>query len=922
MQAQPLRSSNTQNIPPVPRFPSVLLGALAVILILCACLGAGAYLYTTATHLVSEYRRHLNSTADRAQLFFDQRETLVRAIAATAVPAIEVAILVPTTQTLLPLAIPSSDAKNRYQLLLTRRHWKAIRRNGTLVFSSVDSTLTYKLATAEGQLRWQPQTPPLSLRLKPFNADLPDSQTTIVWLQQTDSLSLNLVAYTPLNRDNPESGWLGMEFSNIGNALTITPPPPNTTYSLFDTHRQSLLYSSNTAIAANLDCPPKDYFGFSDGWIPQYIILSKSLGTGGLRVCYVVPTSNLLRDGQTALLTAVTTLTMVIIVVLLGTQTIRRRLLLPARQQQQTLLDSVSLNQKLIAMAPIGLALVSRDGRVIFQKNSHATEWMDNDAQWHLRLPNQHERNLRTDVELADGRTLRIQAVALTYRDQYAALCSIIDVTAEKAEEASLRHAQHMAESANIAKTQFLTTMSHEIRTPLYGILGTLELMALSDTSTQHSAYMDTLRRSAETLFRVVGESLDLSRIEAGHMSLELREFIPQELVDSSISAFSAIAQQKGLLFYAIMPPTALTPVLGDAIKISQILNNLISNAIKFTLSGHVVIRLYLQAHDNHTVTLRFQVVDSGQGISADAIPKLFLPYFSNNDSHSDQPSTGLGLSICQHLAKLMEGSLTVVSEPGLGTSITFELTLAEVTLSTLALNRPALSLATLPVYVAGDVPEIITNLCQWLRHWGAYATPYDDQPATTGAILLRAWPCSSARIKQWTGRQVITLPAGSTPTLSPSPTLFHTLSTSIQDIGIAVRQAQTPTYSSELLPSSTATHEQKRHILVIDDNPINRQVLKEQLRIIGWTVHLETSAEAALDIPKLDCFEVILTDLFLPAMNGYELARTLRHRDYHGRIIGITANPIQDQEWVAAQMDAMLTKPLTMSTLRAHLPV
>ena len=921
MQAQPLISSNTQNLPPVHRFPSVLLIALAFILILCACLGTGAYLYTTATHLVSEYRRHLNSTADRAQLFFDQRETLLRAIAATAVPSMEAATLLPTTHTLRPLVIPSTTAKTSYQLLLTRRHWRAIQRNGTLVFSSIDPTLTYKLANTEGQLSWQPQTPPLSLRLKPFSADLPDRQTTIIWLPQTDSLTLNLVAYTPLNRDNPESGWLGMEFRNIDTALTITPPPPNTTYSLFDTYRQSLLYRSDTAISANLDCPHEDSFGFDGGWIPQYIVLSKSIGTGGLRVCYVVPTSNLLRDGQTALLTALITLSIVIAIVLIGTQTIRRRLLLPARQQQQTLVDSVSLNQKLIAMAPIGLALVSSDGRVIFQKNSQATEWMANDAQWHSRLPHQHERNIRTDVELTDGRILRIQAVALTYRDQCAALCSIIDVTAEKAEEASLRHAQHMAESANIAKTQFLTTMSHEIRTPLYGILGTLELMALSDLTPQRSAYMDTLRRSAETLFRVVGESLDLSRIEAGQMSLEIREFVPQELVDSTISAFSAIAQQKGLLFYAIMPPAALTPVMGDAIKISQILNNLISNAIKFTLSGHVVIRLHLQPHDNHTLTLRFQVVDSGQGISAEAIPKLFLPYFSNNAELSDQPSTGLGLSICQRLANLMDGSLAVVSEPGLGTSITFELTLPEANTGTTIHNRTVLSLAALPVYVAGDVPEIITNLCQWLRHWGAYAKPYDDQPATTGAILLRAWPCATKRSKKWTGRQVITLPAGSTPSYPSSPTLFHTLSTSIVDIGIAIQQAQTLAYSAEPLPPSTFIPDQKRHILVIDDNLINRQILKEQLTIMGWTVHLENSAESALDIPQMDRFEVILTDLFLPAMNGYELARTLRSQGYRGRIIGITANPIQDQEWIAAHMDAMLTKPLTMATLRAHLP-
>jgi two-component system capsular synthesis sensor histidine kinase RcsC len=331
---------------------------------------------------------------------------------------------------------------------------------------------------------------------------------------------------------------------------------------------------------------------------------------------------------------------------------------------------------------------------------------MQGDDQWRTRLPGEHEPSTCTDVTLKDGRSVRVHAISLHYRGQPAALCSIIDVTAEKAEEAALRHSRQLAENANIAKTQFLTTMSHEIRTPLYGILGTLELLSLSEKQQHPSPYLDTLRRSAETLFRVVGESLDLSRIEAGHVTLEPREFCAQEQVDETIAAFAATAQNKGLLLYSITPVRALVPTIGDPLKIRQILSNLISNAIKFTTSGHVVLRLHTEPQPGNRLSLRFQITDSGQGISAEVLPKLFLPYFSLNEGGANkQPGTGLGLPICQRLASLMGGSLSVVSEPGLGTSITFEV---------------ILPVASPPRHSSGSrVPiGVPPRLCNW-RHPG-----------------------------------------------------------------------------------------------------------------------------------------------------------------------------------------------------------
>lgn len=914
-----------ENLPSmqVPRFPSVLLGALALILILCASLGAGAYLYASATHLISEYRRHMNSAADHAQLFFDQREVLLRAVAASAVNA-DALTLSPNTRNLEPINTPGNQPSDSYTLLLTRRHWNAIHRTGTLTYSQLAPAQDYRLERKASLLHWETQTDVQAARLNVINQETHARQIPVVWLHQANDSPSRLVAYTPIDRENREGGWLGLELKDIDRALTLSPPPPSTEYILFDLHGQAVLYSNAPPDPSTLRWVQQDYFGFDGKLWPQHIILSKSIGTGGLRVLYALPIQQLLHDGRTALITALLTLSVFTTIVLVGASLIRQRLLLPARQQQQSLVDSVSLNRKLVAMAPVGLALVDAQGEVVFQENIQARTWMQGDDQWRQRLPSEQDQSACTEVSLKDGRTVRVYAISLSYRGNRAALCSVIDITTEKAEEVSLHHARQMAENANIAKTQFLATMSHEIRTPLYGILGTLELISLSGTQQQPTPYLDTLRRSAETLFRVVGESLDLSRIEAGHVTLEPRQFCPQEQIDEVIAAFAATAQNKGLLLYSVTPVQALAATIGDPFKIRQILNNLVSNAIKFTTSGHVVLRLHTKPEPGNRLALRFQVTDSGQGISSEVLPKLFLPYFSLNEyGISDQAGTGLGLPICQRLASLMGGSLSVVSEPGLGTSITFEVTLPQVSAPGTP-PTPESGLVFRPVYVTGDIPEIVTNVSKWLRHWGAYALPYTGQPAEPGTVLVQTWPSLAISTPEWTGRQVIVLPNAQTSGLhqNEGPDCFYAASTAIHDIMQAVQQAQSLGSAPSLPDDASRTPVRQQQVLVVDDSPVNRQILQEQLALLGCTTHLEASGETALAVPDKNRFDTIFTDLFMPGMDGYALARALRAAGYQGRIIGITANAIldKDKEWFAAGMDALLIKPLPMATLRDSL--
>lgn len=910
-----------ENLPAmqVPRFPGVLLGALSLIMILCASLGAGAYLYASATHLISEYRRQLNSAADHAQLFFDQREVLLRAVAATAVSP-DTITLGNDNHTLEALHTPNNASPDHHVLLLTRRLWNAIHRTGTLRYSALDITQDYRLERNGQRLSWMPQANAMAKRLKIINNSPHSRQIPVVWLQQDDAPFPQLVAYTPVDRENPQGAWLGLELKDIDRALTLTPPPSGTEYMLFDIRGQAVLYSSAPINPSELRWVQHGYFGFNGKDWPTHIVLSKAIGTGGLRVVYTLPTQQLLLDGRGVLIATLLSLTVFITLVIVGTSLIHRRLLIPARQQQQSLVDSVSLNRKLVAMAPVGLALVDAHGQVIFQENLQARTWMQGDDHWRSRLPGKDDQDTCSEVTLKDGRSVRVHAISLIYRGSQAALCSVIDITAEKSEKAELLHARQLAENANVAKTQFLATMSHEIRTPLYGILGTLELLSLSKDQQLPSPYLETLHRSAETLFRVVGESLDLSRIEAGHVSLETCEFNAQEQIDEIIAAFAATAQKKGLLLYCVTPTSALIPIIGDPLKTRQILNNLVSNAIKFTTSGHVVLRLHTALQPNDRLTLRFQVTDSGHGISPEAMPKLFVPYFSQNKSGTNNHiGTGLGLPICQRLANLMGGSLSVVSEPGLGTSITFEVSLP-IAPSPGVPAPPKHPLAFRPVYVTGDIPEIVFNLCKWLRYWGAYALPYNGQITTPRSILVHSWPSVITRTPEWTGRQVIVQPHG--PTLGPptkTANIFYTASTAIRDIIQTVKQAQQLSNVAAQKHESWPDNVDKQKVLVVDDHPVNRQILLEQLTLLGCNPYVEADGKSTLARTDTHSFDIVLTDLFMPDMDGYSLARALRANGYRGRIIGITANAIvdTDQEWHAAGMDALLIKPLSMSTLR-----
>ncbi|SDZ28575.1 hybrid sensor histidine kinase/response regulator [Pseudomonas sp. NFIX28] len=591
---------------------------------------------------------------------------------------------------------------------------------------------------------------------------------------------------------------------------------------------------------------------------------------------------------------------------------------LPAHQAHASIAESEAFSRAVIDTAPTGLCVVRRNDHKVLLENQRAQQWQDT-GQLISVLKQQHDLNEpgQADLEI-DGRHLHVAFIRTRYQQQDAWLCAFHDVTRHIDDAVALEEARQIADSANEAKTRFLATMSHEIRTPLYGVLGTLELLGMTALDPRQQAYLQTIQRSSATLFQLISDVLDVSKIEAGQMTLEIQDFCPLELTEDTVRTYSAFAQAKGLQLYACIDAALPDQVRGDPLRIRQILNNLLSNAIKFTDNGRVVLRVRLLQDDDAISHLQWQVSDSGIGISQAQQERLFDPFYQVSDA-SSQAGAGLGLAICKWLYELMDGQLHVVSEPGLGSSFTLQLPLERAP-GTLT-DCPKFAAKTAPVYVRAPAAELAQHLCAWLNRLGIETCILDSDmsSAAASAVLVDMLPSTNDR--PWPGIRIVATASGSNPS-EHSTKDWQVDMHDVRAIARAVSLAQHGAPEHHPVPVPEPLRKLSLRILVAEDNLINSAIIKEQLETLGCSVVLAANGEQALAQWLPGRFDLVLTDVNMPVMNGYELAATLRRQNKDVPIIGVTANAFREEgeRCAAVGMNAWMVKPLNLSTLRAQL--
>ena len=626
--------------------------------------------------------------------------------------------------------------------------------------------------------------------------------------------------------------------------------------------------------------------------------------------------------------------------------------------QQRLLTHAAGFTLLMLLALAASLLLLSRLNRIITAPVSSLVQTMSEVSQkgdYAIRAPIESGDEIG---RLASGFNTMLEQIE--ERDRHLAAHRDELEREVEARTAELRHAKDLAEAGSRAKSEFLATMSHEIRTPMNGILGMTELLRNTMLSAQQRRFADSVQQSGEHLLSIINDILDFSKIEADKLHLESIHFNLRQLVEDLACLFARPAESKGLEMVCSVPHDLPVAVQGDPVRLRQILTNLVSNAIKFTSQGEIVVRVSLLAEDVWQARLRFEVQDSGIGISDEAQARLFQAFVQADGSTTRRfGGSGLGLAIARRLVDLMHGEIGLHSQAGKGTLFWFEIPLRKQEPSARAPLDLAGHLAGLRVLVVDDNAtnrEILANqLAGWRMLHSAAVDAHDalQQLATTTsafdlAILDLHMPAMDGfeladAIRgdpRWADLPLLMLSsvsvgAGERVHQRAMLDCYLTKPVRQSDLydAIATTVARRPPAERPMPAAATPAVVAGKprlagHVLVAEDNPVNQEVAAAMLESLGLSYHLAENGRIALERVLNERFDLVLMDCQMPEMDGFETTSRIRDGQRSGAlkqhlpIVALTANAVAgDRErCLAAGMDDYLSKPFGREQLAAIL--
>lgn len=529
----------------------------------------------------------------------------------------------------------------------------------------------------------------------------------------------------------------------------------------------------------------------------------------------------------------------------------------------------------------------------------------------------------------------------------------IQDITEETEMQLALEQAKEQAERAVAIKSSFLANMSHEIRTPMNGVIGMLDILSENNKDANQTESISLMRESAYSLLTIIDDILDFSKLEAGKLNITSEPCLIPPIIENICSMLDYLALKSQVEVTCFIDPVLNMPVLTDPNRLRQILVNLLSNAIKFSShldrEGAVRISVKLTDQQQQQALLCFKVEDNGIGMAAEVVSKLFQPFTQADDSTSRKyGGTGLGLAITQQLVQLMNGIISVDSAQGIGSTFTITIPVECLATHEIVEDKP---LQGIQVVILGDpLQSAFANYAGYLEADGADVSVLSPH-LLSAAVLTCAnqkivWLFDAVltqgnllhladMIKQYQGINSRFLVLGRGRRRKPRRTAVDTVYIDANILQQAqLKNAVLAAFYDANLDSveetksfTTASIEQHYRLLVLEDNSTNQKVIKQQLQRLGYQVDVVEDGLVGLAQSRQQQYDLILTDLHMPNMDGYQFARAFRKEEQSlGKkpipLIALTAN-IVPEELARCQDEGMndyLVKPLPVSQLKACL--